>query len=55
MAKSGKTKSNITAGLRDKMPKATDKSSRPPSASVNSDTTRSSTAKHPRSIGPRTA
>ena len=45
---------NMLSGLTNKSPKG-DSGMRPPSGSVNSDTTRSATAPQPSMLGPRTA
>jgi hypothetical protein len=52
MAKSGKT---MLSGLSDKSPPAVDSSMKPPSGSVNSETTRKETAPQQATIGPRCA
>ena len=45
----------MLSGLSNKSPSASDKSTKLPSGSVNSDTTRSSTAEAQPTLGPRTA
>jgi hypothetical protein len=47
--------SSLTAGLKNKAPEPVDASMKPPNGSVNTDTTRSSTALTPRTLGPREA
>lgn len=48
-------KPSMTEGMSNKSPKAVDESMRPPSGSVDSDTTRSGVAPTPRTLGPREA
>lgn len=48
-------KDSMLSGLTDKSPKPVDSSMKPPSGSVNSDTTRKETAPAQSTLGPRTA
>lgn len=54
MAESGATTS-LLAGLKNNSPSAVDASMKPPSGSVNTDAVRTSVAKGPPTLGPRTA
>ncbi len=46
---------NLHAGLKNRSPSATDKSTKLPGKNIDQDATRSSTAKTPGTLGPRTA
>jgi hypothetical protein len=52
---SNKTTTDLHKGLSNKAAKFPDKSFKHPGGSVNNDTTRSSTAKTPKTLGPRSA
>lgn len=46
---------NLHKGLKTRSPSATDASTKAPGKSIDKDATRSSTAKSPRTLGPRDA
>jgi hypothetical protein len=46
---------NLHKGMTNRSPKATDASTRLPGKNIDSDATRGSTAKTPRTLGPRNA
>lgn len=52
---SNKATTNLKDGLKNRSPKASDASTKYSGGSVNNDTTRSSVAPTPKSLGPRTA
>lgn len=50
-----KSGGNMHAGMRNKSPSASDKSTQLPGKSIDKDPTRSGTAATPKTLGPRTA